>query len=134
METVRTVAAIAVFGVLLLPFPSQTLAQQSPAQEPSVQQPPAQQSDLDETQLRSFAKVYVQVEKILQSYEPQLKEAKTPEEGKQIQNEQSAKINQVLTQQGMDAQSYRRIIQIANADDGLRNKLIGFINEEKQKS
>ena len=72
--------------------------------------------------------------KILQSYEPQLKEAKTPEEGKQIQNEQSSKINRVLTQQGMDAQSYHRIIQIANTDDQLRKKLIGFINEEKQKS
>lgn len=135
MKTVRTVAAIAVLGGgFRLPFPSQTLAQQAPAQEPSVQQPPAQQSELDETRLRSFAKLYVQVEKILQSYEPQMKEAKTPEEGNRIQNEESSKINQALTQQGMDAQSYRRIIQIANADDGLREKLIGFINEERQKS
>ena len=134
MQTVRTAAASAVLGImLLLPFPSHTLAQQTPAQ-PSVQQPSGQQSDLNDTQLRSFAKIYVQVEKILKTYDSQLKEAKTPEESKQIQNEEMAKVNQVLAQEGMDQQSYSRIVQIANADDGLRKKLVGFINEERQKS
>ena len=134
MQTVRTAAASAILGImLLLPFPSHTLAQQTPAQ-PSVQQPSGQQSDLNDTQLRSFAKIYVQVEKILKTYDSQLKEAKTPEESKQIQNEEMSKVNQVLAQEGMDQQSYSRIVQIANADDGLRKKLVGFINEERQKS
>src|SRR6476619_4938322 len=126
MQTIRTISAIAVIGiVLLLQFASQTLAQQTP---------PQQQTDLNETQLRSFAKVYVQIEKILKTYEPQLKQAKTPEEGQQIQNEQASKIQQALTQGGVDAQNFHRIVQIANADDGLRNKIIAFIDEEKQKS
>ena len=134
MQIIRTIATVAFVGIVLFPFPSQTLAQQTPAQQPAAQQPPGQQPDLNETQLRSFAKVYVQVEKILKIYEPQLKEAKTPEEGKQIQNEEMSKVNQALTQEGMDAQSYHRIIEIANGDDGLRKKLLGFINEERQKS
>lgn len=126
MQTIRTIAAIAVIGiVLLLPSASQTLAQQTP---------PQQQTDLNETQLRSFAKVYVQIEKILKTYESQLKEAKTPEEGKQIQSEEISKVHQALTQEGMDEQSYKRIVAIANADDGLRKKLMGFIDEERQKS
>jgi len=125
MQTVRTVAAIAVLGIFFFPSPRQILAQQTPAQ---------QQMDLNENQLRSVAKVYVQIEKILQTYAPQLKEAKTPEEGKQIQNEAMSKMRQALTQEGMNEQSYRRIIEMANADDGLRKKLLGFINEEKQKS
>ena len=45
-----------------------------------------------------------------------------------------SKVNQALTQEGMDAQSYHRIIEIANGDDSLRKKLLGFINEERQKS
>ena len=129
MQIIRTIATIAFVSIVLFPFPSQTLAQQTPAQQPAVQQ-----SDLNETQLRSFAKLYVQVEKILKTYEPQLKDAKTPEEGKQIQNEEMSKVNQALTQEGMDAQSYHRIIEIANGDDSLRKKLLGFINEERQKS
>jgi len=134
MQIIRTIGTIAFVSIVLFPFPSQTLAQQTPAQQPAAQQTPGQQSDLNETQLRSFAKVYVQVEKILKIYEPQLKEAKTPEEGKQIQNEEMSKLDQALTQGAMDRQSYRRIIEIANADDGLRKKLLGFINEERQKS
>src|SRR6516225_4552761 len=121
MQTIRTIAAIAVLGiVLLLPFASQTLAQQTPPQ-----QPPPQQTDLNETQLRSFAKAYVEIEKILKTYEPQLQEATTPEEGKHLQNEELLKINQVLTEEGMDVQSYQRVVQIVNADEGLRKKVLG---------
>ena len=134
MQIIRTVATITFVSIVLVPLKSQTLAQQTPAQQPAAQQPPGQQPDLNETQLRSFAKVYVQVEKILKTYQPQLKEAKTPEEGKQIQNEEMSKINQVLTQEGMDVQSYQRVVQIVNADEGLRKKVVGFINEERQKS
>jgi hypothetical protein len=130
MQTVRTAAAIAVLGIVLLLFPITSQAQQTPPQQP----PPEQQTDLNETQLRSFAKVYVAVEKILKTYEPQLKEAKTPEEGKQIQTEEMSKVHQALTQEGMDEQSYRSIVQTANADDDLRKKLLGFINDERQKS
>lgn len=131
MPMVRTVAAIAAV-IFLLPFAS--LAQQMSPQQPEAQQPPAKQTDLSESQLRLFAKVYVQVEKILKAYEPQLKQAKTPEEGQQLQNEETTKIQQALSQGGIDAQNFHRIVQIANTDDGLRNKIIGFINEEKAKS
>ena len=55
MQTIRTISAIAVIGiVLLLQSASQTLAQQTP---------PQHQTDLNETQLRSFAKVYVQMKR-----------------------------------------------------------------------
>jgi hypothetical protein len=47
---------------------------------------------VSETQLRAFAKVYVEVEKIRQAYEPRLKEAKNAEEGKQIETEAVSKM------------------------------------------
>ncbi len=131
MQIVRTVAAIAVFGVLL-PFPSCSLAQQTPAQQPPMQQPPAQQTNLNDTQLRLFAKVYVQLDKIHQAYEPKLKEAKTPEEANQIRDEAISKMKEAITQQ-MDEQTYNKIVEIANADNGVRQKIIGFMNEERQK-
>ena len=126
MQTV-TVAAIAVFGVLLLSIPSQAVAQQTQLQQP------AQQTDVNDTQLRSFAKVYVQIQKIRQTYEPQLKQAKTPEESKQIETEEVLKIHQAIEQEGMSDENYRRIIDIVRADEGVRKKLLGFIDEEKQK-
>ena len=117
----KAVAAIFVAGFLILPF-----AKQAPAQES-----PKQQLNVSETQLRAFAKVYAEVEKIRQAYEPRLKEAKNPEEGKQLQKEALSKMQGALTKQGLTEESYTQIFEIARADEGLRKKLIEFINEER---
>jgi GTP1/Obg family GTP-binding protein len=76
----------------------------------------------------------VEVEKIRQTYEPRLKQSKDPEEGKQIQNEAVSKMQETLTKEGLNEQSYGQIFEIARADEDLRQKLVAFINEEKQKS
>jgi Domain of unknown function (DUF4168) len=117
-------AAIFVVAFLILPFANQVRAQELPKQQLNV----------SETQLRAFAKVYVEVEKIRQAYEPRLKEAKNAEEGKQIETEAVSKMQGALTKQGLTQQSYSQIFEIARADEGLRKKLIEFINEERQKS
>ena len=124
IASLKTVAAILVAGFLILPFAKQARAQESPKQQMNV----------SETQLRAFARVYVEVEKIRQAYEPRLKEAKNPEEGKQIQKEAVSKMQGELTKQGLTEESYTQIFEIARADEGLRKKLVELINEERQKS
>jgi uncharacterized protein YggE len=122
--SLKTVAAMFVAGFLMLPLAKQARAQESPKQQLNV----------SETQLRAFAKVYVEVEKIRQVYEPRMKEAKNPEESKQIQNEAVSKMQGALTNQGLTEESYTQIFEVARADEGLRKKLIELINEERQKS
>ena len=90
--TMKTVAAIFVAGFLILPFAKQARAQESPKQHMNV----------SETQLKAFAKVYAEVEKIRRGYEPRLKEAKNPEEGKEIQNEPASKMHEALTKRRAD--------------------------------
>jgi hypothetical protein len=124
LGSLKTVAAIFVAGFLILPFAKQGRAQESPKQQLSV----------SESQLRAFAKVYVEVEKIRQAYEPRLKEATNPEEGKQIQNEAVSKMKGALTKEGLTEEGYTQIVEIARADEGLRKKLVELINEERQKS
>ena len=124
IASLKTVAAIFVAGFLILPLAKQVRAQESPKQQLSV----------SETQLRAFAKVYVEVEKIRQAYEPRLKEAKNAQEGKQIETEAVLKMQGALTEQGLTQESYTQIFEIARADEGLRKKLIEIINEERQKS
>jgi len=121
---VKTVAVIFVAGFLTLPFTRQGQAQELPRQELEV----------SETQLRSFAKVYVEVEKIRQAYEPRLKEAKDPEQGKEIENEAVSKMQGALTKEGLTEQSYKQIFDIARADKGLRQRLMDLIDEERGKS
>jgi hypothetical protein len=104
------------------------------ARQGQAQEPPKEQLSVSDNQLRAFAKVYVEVEKIRQEYGPRLKEAKDAEEGKQIETEAVSKMQGALTKEGLTKDSYNQIFEIARADDGLRKKLIDFINEERQKS
>jgi hypothetical protein len=122
--SLKTVAAMFVAGFLILPLAKQGRTQESPKQQLNV----------SETQLRAFAKVYVEIEKIRQAYEPRMKEAKNPEESKQIQNEAVSKMQGALTNQGLTEESYTQIFEVARGDDGLRKKLVELINEERQKS
>jgi hypothetical protein len=124
ISSLKIVAAIFVAGFVAFPFPNQGRGQE----------PPVQQTKVDEAQLRAFAKVYVAVEKIRQSFEPRLKEAQGPEEGQRIQKEAVSRIQAALTKEGLTEESYVEIFEVARGDDGLRKKLLQMIDEERTKS
>jgi uncharacterized protein DUF4168 len=117
----KTVAVIVVAGFLILPWASQGLTQDQSQQ----------QMNIGDTQLKAFAKVYVEIETIRQLYESRLKEAKSLEEGKEIENEAVSKTQGALAKQGLTAERYSQIVEIARADEGLRKKLVELINEER---
>jgi hypothetical protein len=121
LSSLSIVAVILVAGLSILPLSTKALAHQLPTQ----------QTDVSENQLRAFAKVYVEVEKIRQTYEPRLKEAKDPEEGKAIQNDAVSKMQEALSKEGLTEANYTQIFEIARADPGLRKKLVDLINEER---
>jgi flagellar motor protein MotB len=121
--SLKTLATIFVSAFLMVVVAKPLVAQVAPKPQ-----------DLDEKQLRSFAKVYVQVEKIRQEYEPRAKEASGPEEGKQIQQEAQSKFQQVLTKEGLSEESYTKIFEVARADQDVRKKILQLIGEEKAKS
>jgi flagellar motor protein MotB len=121
--SLKTLATIFVSAFLMVVVAKPLVAQVAPKQQ-----------ELDEKQLRSFAKVYVQVEKIRQEYEPRAKEATGPEEGKQIQQEAQSKFQQVLTKEGLTEESYTKIFEVARADQDVRKKILQMIGEEKAKS
>ena len=123
------VAKITIFIFLATVF-SLTIAvpESGHAQEPSSQ--PAR---VEDGQLRSFAKVYVQVEKIRQTYGPQLKETQDPEKGMEIQKEAKSKIDNALAKEGMTVESYSQTIQKVNGDDELRKKALEMIDQERIK-
>ncbi|MET0690223.1 MAG: DUF4168 domain-containing protein [Candidatus Binatia bacterium] len=121
--SLKTLATIFVSAFLMVVVAKPLVAQVAPKPQ-----------ELDEKQLRSFAKVYVQVEKIRQEYEPRAKEASGPEEGKQIQQEAQSKFQQVLTKEGLSEENYTKIFEVARADQDVRKKILQMIGEEKAKS
>ena len=95
---------------------------------------PDQQLKLDPTQLRSFARVYVQVEKIRDTYEPRLSKAQGEREAKVIQKEAGTKIDEALAKEGLSRETYTQMINALNADSELRAKAMQLIDEERKKS
>ena len=124
VSSLKALAALVVAGFVVLSFGKQIHAQESPQR----------QMNISDDQLRAFAKVYVAIDKIRQTYEPRLNKAQDPEEGKQIRSEATSKMQEAVTEGGLTEESYKQIFEIAQADEGVRTKLLNLINEEKQKS
>ena len=85
-----------------------------------------------DNQLRTFAKVYVDYQRIRQQYEPSLKSAQAPER-KKIQDEANAKVKTALTRQNITAQEYNRIFAQVNGNAELRKKALKLSEEERKK-
>lgn len=95
---------------------------------------PDQQSKLDPTQLKSFARVYVEFEKIRETYEPRLNQAQGDREAQDIQKEAGVKIDEALAREGLSRERYSQIINTLNTDTELRAKAMQLIDEERKKS
>jgi hypothetical protein len=99
-----------------------------------AQELPNQQSKIDPTQLKSFARVYVEFEKIRDTYEPRLNKAQGDQEAQVIQKEAGAKIDEALAREGLSRETYSQIINTLNSDSELRAKAMQLIDEERKKS
>src|SRR5262245_53921808 len=81
----------------------------------------AQSAKIADAQLKSFARVYVQIEKIRDTYAPQLKQSQDAQKNVEIQKEAKSKIDDVLSKEGMTAESYSQTVQTVSADNALRS-------------
>jgi Domain of unknown function (DUF4168) len=99
-----------------------------------AQEVPNQQSKIDPTQLKSFARVYVEFEKIRDTYEPRLNKAQGDQETEAIQKEAKVKIDEALAKEGLSRETYSQIVNTLNTDSELRAKAMQLIDEERKKS
>jgi hypothetical protein len=121
----RTILLIILIGGLSLsPFVTTSFAQEVPNQ----------QSKIDPTQLQSFARVYVEFEKIRDTYEPRLNKAQGDQETEAIQKEAKVKIDEALAKEGLSRETYSQIVNTLNTDSELRAKAMQLIDEERKKS
>ena len=121
----RTIALIILIGGLSVSPVAKTIL---------AQELPNQQSKIDPTQLKSFARVYVEFEKIRDTYEPRLSKAQGDQEAQVIQKEAGAKVDEALAKEGLSRETYSQIINTLNTDSELRAKAMQLIDEERKKS
>lgn len=103
------------------------------AQQPPQRQGPSQRANVSDKELKAFAKAYVEYQRIRQTYEPSLKNAKDAAEGERIQREANTKIKTALKKQGLDVDSYNRIFNAVNANEELRKKALNLIDQERKR-
>jgi len=115
---------IMILAVLIMsPITTRVFSQETPSQV-----------NIDPDQLKSFARVYVQFEKIRDIYLPRIKSAQNARETDGIEKEARARIAEVLKKEGLTPESYSHIVKEINADVGLRAKAMQLIDEERKKS
>lgn len=82
--------------------------------------------------LRSFAKAYLAVEQIRQSYLSKLGDTDDIEQSRSVEAEAQIKIREAITNEGLTPEKYREIVKTANGNDGLRVQLIQMIDQERK--
>ena len=113
---------ILIAGLSMSPVGKTIFAQELPNQQ------------IGPTQLKSFARVYVEFEKIRDAYEPRLNKAQGDQETQVLQKEAGAKIDEALAKEGLSRETYSQIINTLNTDSELRAKAMQLIDEERKKS
>lgn len=128
--TTRTKALLAAAclsaGVAFAPH---ALAQDANQPSGSAVEAPA----VTDEKLESFVVAFNEVEQVKQDYTQQLQAAESPEEQKQIQNEAGQRMLQAVEDtDGISIDEYNQILQTAQADPDLAQKLTDAIGQSRQ--
>jgi hypothetical protein len=95
---------------------------------------PGEQAPISDNELRSFAKAYLEFEKIRAEYGPRIGTAPTPQEKGAVEQEAVLKFGKALEKEGMTMQQYSALYQTVSADQQLREKVLRIIEEERARS
>lgn len=106
------------------------VAAQEAAPTPEVEAPAAAAPSLDDDKLKSFAMAFLEVNKLTQEYQPQIAAAGTPEDQQRLQQEAGEKMVEAVNDaEGISVDEYNMIIQAAQTDPDLAQRINGHITE-----
>ena len=104
------------------------------SEELSSQEHYTHDNTADSAQLRSFAKAYVEIDKIRKSYEPELSSTQNPRRAKEIEHEAIVRMNHAIVREGLTLETFTQIAEKANADKTLRQQINRLVEKEKNNS
>jgi hypothetical protein len=123
-QILEKVTLVMIAFLIVMPIANPVFSQEAQAPDLAI----------DDAKLQSFARVYVQFEKIRQAYLPRLKGAQNVGETDAIEKEARARIAETLKKEGLTPEAYSQIVKQLNIDEGLRAKAMQLIDEERKKS
>jgi transcription initiation factor IIF auxiliary subunit len=129
----RPVKFIALLGLGSLAYVPLLHAQghvQSPSGEPSAQQAQPRQV-VSDSKFVAFAKAYVEVQKIKESHQVALKNARDLEQVQQLQEKTNAEMAKAMENQGFTPETYAQMLKVINSDETLNKKALEIVQKEK---
>ena len=115
----------AALGAAQAQEPTPAPANPAPMQAPTVEAP-----DVSDEKLKSFAVAFLEVSKISQEYKPEFDGAASEEDKQRVQQEAGQKmVEAVNATEGISIDEYNQIIQSAQADPELAQRINGHISQ-----
>lgn len=127
---VSLVGLVGLVGLWCAPVTHAQVRSQPPSAEQPTQQPPPQKA-LDDKALQSFAKAYVEVEKITESHHASIENTKDPAQVQKLQQEANTKITKAVEKQGFTPEAYMQVLATVNSDNTLNKKALALIQKER---
>lgn len=123
-------AALAISMSASLGWAQEAAPTPAPTPAPGVESPAAAAPELDDGKLKSFAMAFLQVNKVTKQYQPQIAAAGTPEDQQRLRQEAGEKMVEAVNgSQGISVDEYNSIIQAAQTDPELAQRINGHITE-----
>lgn len=114
------------FAFLIAPAQAQqTAPQQQPQQQP--QQLP--DIEVDDQELRSIAEAYVSIQNVTATFRDRLNSAEDADAARAIQQEYAQAANETIESEGLTIERYDTVIQVAQADEELGERLLTEIQD-----
>lgn len=101
--------------------------QQGQPQDPWDQQ--GAPADFSDEEIGKVATAYVDIIDIREEYHGRLAEVEDPDTAREIQIEANEKITQAVNNNGVDVETYNRVINAAQTNEELMNDLLSKIEE-----
>lgn len=102
-------------------------------QRPGTQQD-SSSAEVNDNELRSFVRAYVDNQRIRQRYEPELEKTSDPNRNRQIQDQANEDLKKSLARQNLTIDEYNRIYKQVNSDEQLRQKTLKLVEQERSKA
>jgi hypothetical protein len=121
---------VIVVATAVLGFAASALAQQ-PADREAPPTLASQAPKLSESDLAKFADIYVDLERTVDKFEPQLAAAKTDEEAREVHSRMEQESTATVAQHGWTPERYLSVGDAINADQTLAEKTLKLIAERR---
>ncbi|TVR83724.1 MAG: DUF4168 domain-containing protein [Rhodospirillales bacterium] len=87
------------------------------------------EANYSEEELRSYAAAAIEVQRINETFQPQLQAAETPEEVQAVREQATGQMVEAVEDEGLSVDRYNQIFQAAQADPEVAEQISRYVQE-----